>query len=155
MTDGMRTTPEGRGSSLLASRPSEDVIRAVAYCRVGGPRPDDDASFAEAKRLGLLAQDSVWRATERGMGALVAFGLVEGEPAPERLILHATWARHAASSPSAHWPQFVGAWSDGFVDACHEWYLSEKAAAEAHYRTMVDDEVAEFFVTVIETPRPS
>jgi hypothetical protein len=62
----------------------DDLIQAVAYCRLGKARPVDDRAFEQAKRMGLLAQDPTWRATPQGEGALIAAGLMEGKPAPER-----------------------------------------------------------------------
>lgn len=108
-----------------------DLAAAIAWCRLGGRalgRPGADDSYHRAKALGLLAQDDVWRATERGEGVLVALGLLRGQPAPERVTVHVLWAT-CATYPR---PQFVAAWSDGLVDAWAESYreLREKAERE-------------------------
>lgn len=137
------------------------AIQAVAYCHLGSgraARPESDTAFGDALRNGLLAHDPIWRATERGIGALVAAGLVAGEPAPEFVRLHILWAQHGDEDPSRHWPQFVAAFSDGIVDAWREHYEAERARAEADYRDMLDEHyssIDRFFVTVIETPRPA
>lgn len=49
---------------------SQDVLDALHWCRLGRIYPDDDAAFHEAKDLGLLAQDPVWRTTVAGEVAL-------------------------------------------------------------------------------------
>lgn len=44
-----------------------DIIRAIAYCRIGGKRPDDSASFARAKHDPERAVDELreWGADNR------------------------------------------------------------------------------------------
>jgi hypothetical protein len=130
-----------------------DVIAALAYCRKGGPRPKRDSSFHEAKKLGLLAQDPVWRTTEEGDGVLIAVGVLEGKPAPERVTIHVLWARLADGEPSAPWPQFVAAFSDGLVDCMYEAYEAQREEAEQRFREVAD--VAEFFTTVEQVVRPA
>lgn len=86
----------------------DDIIAAVTYCRLGRARPRHERAFYEAKRLGLLAQDPCWRATDHGIGALVARGLLDGTPAPRRTSLCVLWAV-CERYPT---PQFVGAWPE-------------------------------------------
>jgi hypothetical protein len=86
----------------------DEILDAIHWCRLGRVRPAREGAFIEAKRLGLLAQDSVWRATERGEGALIAAGRMPGAPAPRRMSLCVMWAvcEHYPT------PQFVGAWAE-------------------------------------------
>lgn len=91
---------------------SVDLVNAVAHCRIGGQRPVNNAAFAEAKALGLLAQDDVWRATEQGEGMLIALGLLNGKPEPERTLTVCLWARRQPYSR----PNFITAWSDGLEE---------------------------------------
>jgi hypothetical protein len=146
--------------NLVTDETRDDILAAVAYCHLGSSqakRPFADTSFREALALGLLAHDPIWRATERGIGALIAAGLMEGEATPDKVTLHILWARHGEEDVCASFPQFVAAYPDGLVDAWHEHYLAERKKAEEEYIDMVGDNgrVAEFFITVIETPRPA
>lgn len=84
-----------------------EIVKAIHWCRLGRVRPDDDSAFVKAKELGLLAQDSVWRATERGEGVLIALGLLRGEPAPRRTSQVVLWA----VSERYRTPQLVRLWS--------------------------------------------
>jgi hypothetical protein len=50
----------------------EEILDALHWCRLGRVRPERDGAFHEAKRLGLLAQDDVWRTTIAGEVMLAA-----------------------------------------------------------------------------------
>jgi hypothetical protein len=126
-----------------------DVLTAVRYCARGGERPSSTAAFELAKRNGLLAQDPVWRATERGMGALVGAGLLAGEPAPVFARLHVLWA-----ASDRYPPQFVAAWPDGLVEAMPEEYEDRRREAEEWYAGFGDEPLT-FWTTLEELPLPS
>lgn len=136
----------------------EAAIDAVAYCHLGSsraPHPGSDAPFQVALANGLLAHDPIWRATDRGIGALIGAGLIAGEPAPDFVKVHVLWAQLGEGHPSRHWPQFVAAYSDGLVDAWPNEYERERERAEREYLDWLDLGCgATFFVTVIETARP-
>lgn len=77
--------PELSQRDLSVSEPEKyppsfdpEIVKAIHWCRLGRVRPDDEGAFHRAKQLGLLAQDDVWRATERGEGVLIALGLLDG-----------------------------------------------------------------------------
>lgn len=138
---------------------TQDVIEAVAWCRLGsssGAQPTA-AGFREAERLGLLKHHPTWHATARGEGALIAAGRLPGEPAPDTTHIHVLWARHAEGDACAPWAQFVAAFSDGLVDAWPGSYEKRRREAEDDYRDTVGHygTVAEFFTTVEEIVRPA
>ena len=118
----------------------DEILDAIHWCRLGRTRPAREGAFIEAKRRGLLAQDSVWRATERGEGALIAAGRMEGKPAPRRTVLRFMWAvcEHYPT------PQFVRAWPE------YEWDgLDHQAVEDAQddFRWRCDPEPWRFFTT--------
>lgn len=55
---------------MTTSPISEEILDALHWCRLGKVRPERDGAFHDAKRLGLLAQDPVWRTTVAGEVAL-------------------------------------------------------------------------------------
>jgi hypothetical protein len=122
---------------------SVDLVNAVAHCRIGGQRPVNNAAFAEAKALGLLAQDDVWRATEQGEGMLIALGLLNGKPQPERALTVCLWAQ---CEPYKR-PQFVTAWSDGLDDCYPESAGELRVAAEREFAAFGDETDWEFWTT--------
>lgn len=122
-----------------------DVLRAVAYCRLGGPRPASDASFHEAKAIGLLDKTPCWGATERGVGALVAAGLMHGEPAPRYSDVVVLWA---VSERYPH-PQFVGAWHE-----C-QWEHLDHDEVEQEFRNYGAEQGWRFFSTHSQLPLPA
>ena len=135
----------------------QDVIRAVTWCYLGSskaPRPDDNASFDQAKKLGLLVQDPVWGATERGIGALIAAGLMSGCPAPATTGVYLLWARHEGD---VRQDQCIGS----FPEAIYEYYPEHTAhlreQLEDDYRSFFDDptEVCEFFTTYTRVVLPA
>jgi hypothetical protein len=129
-----------------------DILKAIAWCRIGGRhfRPSSDAAFGRAKRLGLLAQDNVWRATPQGEGVLIAAGLLKGAAAPERVTIHVLWA----TSQRYPRPQFVAAWPDGLVECWRESYEEQRAEAERFF-TDFGDEEWEFWTTIEHLDAPA
>jgi hypothetical protein len=127
-----------------------DLLKAIAWCRIGGMRfrPSTDRAFHRAKQLGLLAQDPCWRATARGEGVLIAARLLKGDPAPERAVIHVLWA----SSPRYTRPQFIRAWSDGFADMRAEQFEDQRAETEREWQDSADWALAggpwEFWTTI-------
>lgn len=144
--------PQTRGVCLTIDR---DLVAAIAWCRLGGKRlgrPRDERAFERAKALGLLAQDDVWRTTDRGDGVLVAVGMLPGEPAPHPLRLHVLWATCGAFPT----PQFVGAWPDGLVESMPETYEDRRREAEEWFRDF-DPGITDwrFWTTVVGVSVPS
>ncbi len=45
---------------------NDEILDALHWCRLGRVRPERPGAFHEAKALGLLAQDPVWRTTIAG-----------------------------------------------------------------------------------------
>lgn len=127
----------------------EDVVRAVAWCRVGGVenRPVRESAFGDAKALGLLAQDPCWRATERGEGVLVAAGKLPGVPAPERLTVAVHWAV-CERFPS---PQLVATWTEWAWENIDPTEIEE---AEARFRDFDCEQDWRFFTTIEHIDRP-
>lgn len=133
-----------------------DVIRAVAWCYLGGSqakRPDDDSSFARAKMLGLLEKTPVWGVTERGMGALIASGYIPGEPAPEMAGIHLLWAIHLRDESI---PQCIGALPEALCDSWPEHYARLRAQMEEDYKSFFDSpsDVKSFFITHVRVNLP-
>lgn len=141
-----------RGLCLTIDR---DLVAALAWCRLGGKRlgrPKDERAFERAKALGLLAQDDVWRTTDRGDGVLIAVGLLAGEPATRRTTAHVLWAACGAFPT----PQFVAAFADGLVDSMSEEYRDRRHEAEQWFLGF-DVSVADwrFWTTVEELATPT
>jgi hypothetical protein len=139
-------------TSTAAKVSLRDVARAVAWCRLGSSqadRPTTDEAFHEAKRLGLLAQDPIWRATAKGEGLLIALGRLDPAPACERLALHVMWAR----VPGFERSQFVAAFDSSLVEYLPSQYELQLAVA----KQWVLDEFppATFFETVASIDVPS
>lgn len=130
----------------------DNLIQAVAYCRLGGARPVDDEAFEEAKRRGLLAQDPCWRATEKGEGALIAAGLLKGTRAPERRCLHVLWAVNERYTV----PQFVGVWSSSYEEFNPEDYDREVQDAKEQFEDYGDEEGWHYWATeaYVDLPEP-
>lgn len=132
---------------------SAEVLAAVAWCHLGSSqvqRTFEEADIYEAERLGLLKHHPTWHATERGIGALIAAGMCEGTAAPETVRVHVLWAR--TNSPFI---QFVGAFTEGLVEAWPDTFALERADAEERFRQWLDeDEEVEFFTTVEQVVRP-
>lgn len=130
-----------------------DVLAAVRYCALGGNRPLDDAAFSLAKAAGLLAQDNVWRPTERGLGALIAAGLIAGVPEPERRAVRVLWAL----IPDNPHVQFVGAWPDSFAEAFPTAYGIRLEEAQADFAALCEPDLQrlEFFWTAEWVPVPT
>jgi hypothetical protein len=117
-----------------------EIVKAIHWCRLGRVRPDDDYAFYRAKQLGLLAQDSIWRATAQGEGVLIALGLLEGKPTPRRTLITVLWA---ASDDFP--PQFVASWSGELNDMmtgeaarqreeAEEWFNVHSPIDQVHWR---------------------
>lgn len=130
-----------------------DIVRAIAWCRLGGPdsRPRHDRAFHEAEALGLLAHDPIWRATPQGEGVLIALGFLPPTWEPERRKLLVLWAREPREGAPA---QFVRAWPESAPDVSHEGYVHEKALAEAEWRLGTGVSSWLFFVTTEEVAAP-
>jgi hypothetical protein len=125
-----------------------DLIQAVAYCRLGRTRPVSDASFNQAKALGLLAQDPCWRATDRGEGVLVAAGLMKGSPAAERIVLAVRWAVCKRYSR----PQLVKVWTEWAYEHVGQDEIDE---ADQEFRAYGDETDWKFWTayTHVDVPR--
>jgi hypothetical protein len=95
-------------SEYSVNQIDDDIVKAIIWCRLGRVRPEKADSFERAKALGLLAQDGTWRATERGEGVLIAYGLLKGEPAPRRWDLVVLWV---ANDEDGAEPNMVASWS--------------------------------------------
>lgn len=130
----------------------DDLIQAVAYCRLSAARPVDDAAFEEAKRRGLLSQDPVWRATTQGEGALIAAGLMKGKPAPERRCVTILWA----ICDRYQTPQFVGAFNSAFEEFHHEEFERQIAEAKERYEDYGDEHGWHYWTTdaYVDLPEP-
>jgi hypothetical protein len=126
---------------------TEEILDAIHWCRLGRVRPARDGAFHEAKRLGLLAQDSVWRATERGVGALIAAGRMPGAPAPEQITL----AMHWAVCPNYPRPQLVRVWTEWAWENVNPTEIED---VELDFRGYGDPEPWEFFTTVERIDAP-
>lgn len=122
-----------------------DIVKAIAWCRIGGLlyRPASEDAFHRAKALGLLAQDNIWRATERGEGVLVALGLLEGKPAPRRTMTVLLWAR----SPNFSTPHFVTAWGESLDEIYHEEARILRGEGERRFADLARGEVWTFWTT--------
>lgn len=124
-----------------------ELVNAVSYCRLGSQRPASDAAFHEAKAIGLLAQDPVWRATARGEGALVAAGLMPGEPAPSQITL----AMHWGVCPRWPTPQLVRVWTEWAWEHVDPTEIED---AEMDFRGYGDPEPWRFFTTIEQVDQP-
>lgn len=146
----MIDTEDERAQRDRPSLPIErDLVAALAWCRLGGGalgRPEDETAFERAKALGLLAQDDVWRTTDRGDGVLVAAGLLDGSAAPERTAVRVLWAR-SRRYPK---PQFVRAWSESFVEFDDGTYDDQRTEAERDYETYLEADGPWVFWTTVE-----
>lgn len=124
--------------------PLEEVVAAVAWCRLGSSqarRPTTDAAFGEALRLGLLRKDPCWEATPEGEGALIAAGRLEGRPSPPTVRLIVLWAQ-----VDGYPPQFVTAFTESQAEHFETEYARQRQEAESWYRQWAPG--AEFFETV-------
>lgn len=122
-----------------------EIVKAIVWCRLGGVRPTQDGAFGSAKALGLLAQDDVWRATERGEGVLVALGLLEGARAPGRESVICLWVRtneHPSPQMIACWP----AWFDEVAERARECRIN----AEAEFESLAGESTGINFWTTTE-----
>jgi hypothetical protein len=141
-------------SDVLTATVDPDVVRAVAWCRLGGPknRPERDESFYEAERLGLLRHDPIWRATEAGEGVLLAFGLLGGKPAPELAKVTMLWCRKAHVDAPAN---LVRGWDEAYAECYPDSFGHEVKVAKDDYRQWFDDgEQLLFWTSVVEVERP-
>lgn len=120
-----------QSARIDALRVDPDLIRALHWCRIGNVRPIGGDAFHRAKQLGLLAQDSVWRATERGEGVLVALGILDGKPAPQRTTLIVLWGLATGFLT----PNLVATWSE-WEDEVGDGTVREDA--EREFLTKVD-----------------
>jgi hypothetical protein len=151
----MTTGPLPDQSAATLRELDADVVGALEHCRVRSNWNASPEGFQKAKALGLLAQDPVWRTTARGDGVLIAAGLLDGEPAAERVCVHALWARHSVRYAPSQVPQFVAAFADGLVDCWSESYEDQRGKAEQWYRDFFEPgEVESFFTTVEYVDRP-
>lgn len=131
-----------------------EIVKVIAWCRIGGLRyrPVDDTAAHRAKALGLLAQDSTWRATEKGEGVLIVLGLLDGQPAPERACVKMLWARSSRYDR----PQFVCSWAEGLGDAWPDEAARIRAESEAWFRDFGDGtDVWSFWTTTEHIDRPA
>jgi hypothetical protein len=104
-----------------------NIVAAIAYVHLGmtavatpWPTPADRAA---AERLGFLRRAPLWHATERGIGVLVAAGLVHGTPAPPIAVVHARWRVEVSADPDAppaDPTRFVGAGPGPHDPAYHQ-----------------------------------
>lgn len=124
-----------------------EIVQALAYCRLGLARPERPSAFREAKALGLLAQDDIWRTTEQGDGVLVALGLLEGKPTPKRVLVTVLWAHDENTGRPA---QFVAAWSESPDDCFPETAMLRRAREECDWRDFFDGEHSWSFWTTTE-----
>jgi hypothetical protein len=124
-----------------------EIVKALHWCRIGRVRPDDDSAFQRAKQMGLLAQDSCWRATERGEGVLIALGLIEGKPAPRRTFRTVLWA-----VTDRYPPNFAGSWSE-YEEETYGDDVRERA--EEEWRINFPDDPWQFFTTTEPVNVPS
>lgn len=130
-----------------------DLLKAIAWCRVGGRTlgwPADDRAYGRAESLGLLRHHPTWHATPQGEGVLIAAGLLAGAPAPEQSTVHVLWA----SCQRYRRPQFVAAWSDGLADSWPDLYESQRAEAEQFFRDFGDDAGWTFWTTIEDLDAP-
>lgn len=131
-----------------------DAVKAVAYCHLGSSQAEHPGQLAivHAERLGFLRHHPVWHATERGIGALIAAGLMPGEPAPEITQTHILWS----VKPDRQHPNVVAAFSDGFVEYWPDEFARVRAEMEENYRAWFpEDETFEFFTSVVEIALPA
>lgn len=131
-----------------------DLVNAIGWCRIGGAhflRPASSAAHLRAKALGLLARDNTWRATERGEGVLIALGLLDGAPAPERALVEMLWG----CCERYEKPQFVCSWSESLSDAYPEDAKRVREKAEAWFRDFGDDCGWTFWTTFEHIDRPA
>lgn len=112
-----------------------EIVKAIVWCRLGHVRPTDNGAFERAKALGLLAQDNVWRATEKGEGVLVALGLLDGKPAPRRVEITYLWAREKDQYPT---PTLAGAWPTAYEDHAPHIARAVRRDAEDAFARLVD-----------------
>jgi hypothetical protein len=122
-----------RAAMEAAAGPRVDpgVLAALVWCGLGSGskhyrppwagvgsassrREDREQGFQAAVRLGLLSHHGTWDITERGLGVLVAHGMLDGKPAPELVTVLVTWG--VSDFACGGTPQFVCALSDGLVD---------------------------------------
>lgn len=130
-----------------------DLVRALAWCRIGGPktRPHDEAAFYRAEGLGLLAHDPIWRATPQGEGVLIALGLLKPTWEPQRTRITVLWAREPLVGALA---QFISAWPEGFRDCWPETFAEGVEKAQASWREWPGEGKRWIFWTAeVEIPR--
>jgi len=131
--------------------PDPDVLAAVRYCRLGGPRPTSDDAFARAEDLGLLSHHGTWSATREGEGLLIACGLLPGRPAPRPVELRVVWATEAARPYRD--PQAVIAYPASLEESMPEDWGEQRAAAIEWYEGFFDGRLA-YHDTVVEITAP-
>lgn len=150
------TAATGR-ESLLQDVPTtldDDIVRAVAWCRLGsgaGYGYPENNGFTRAEKLGLLDHTGVWRATPQGEGVLIALGLLDPTWQAERTRISVLWARETNESKPV---QFVAAWPEGIEDCWPDLFAHEVAETQKRWQSeWTNGGQWEFWTTVVEIPR--